>query len=116
MIIILCLFFMALILWDQVKKPKEQNKSLTPKGLRVIALNVALFGLYLFFMNVIGFILTTFFYGTVAIRTLGYKSIKRSVIFMLILTALITLIFGRVFYVSLPRGLGILRQLSYLAY
>ncbi len=116
MIIIICLFLMVLILRDLIRKPKEQSKSLTPRGVSLIALNVGLFGLYLFFLNVIGFILSTFLYGTVAIRTMGYKSLKKNALFMLILTVLITLIFGRIFYVSLPRGLGFMRQLSYLAY
>ena len=115
-IILLCLLLMAFIIWGSFKKREKRKANLTHKGFVIMLVNIAMFGIYIFFMNVIGFVLSTFFYGTVAIRTMGYKSLGKSTVFMFVLTVLVTLVFGRIFYVSLPRGISLFRQFSYFIY
>ena len=115
-IILLCLLLMAFIIWGSLKKREKRKANLTHKGFVIMLVNIAMFGIYIFFMNVIGFVLSTFFYGTVAIRTMGYKSLGKSTVFMFVLTVLVTLVFGRIFYVSLPRGISLFRHFSYFIY
>lgn len=84
--------------------------------LRAVGSAVALLALYIAVLQYLGFVISTFLFSVVSIRNLGYRSLRNNLIFTFILTAGITLVFGRLFYVPLPRGIGILRQLSYLAY
>lgn len=116
MIIILCLGLMIYVIWDNIKQKHKGGESLTLKGTKVLILNVVLLGIYIFLMDFTGFILSTIIFGMAAIRNMGYKSLRNSFIFILILTALVVLVFGRVFYVSLPRGVSFFRHFSYYLY
>ncbi|MDX9861015.1 MAG: tripartite tricarboxylate transporter TctB family protein [Rhodospirillales bacterium] len=83
---------------------------------RAVALNVALLFVYIMAMEVIGFILSTLLYLAAAGWLIGYRKPLRLAIYAAILTAAFTAVFGMLFYVPLPRGVGQLRELSYLIY
>ena len=77
---------------------------------------VVMLGLYVAVMNYTGFALATFLFAFLNARLMGYKNYKVLAIFTVIFTVLVVLVFGKVFYVPLPRGLGLLRELSYFVY
>ncbi|MBT9776912.1 hypothetical protein GPL15_10385 [Clostridium sp. MCC353] len=77
---------------------------------------IIMLGLYVASMNYIGFAVSTFIFSFLNARLMGYKNYKVLAIFTVIFTVLVVLIFGKVFYVPLPRGLGFFRDLSYYVY
>lgn len=77
---------------------------------------VIMLGIYVASMNYIGFAAATFFFAFFNARLMGYRNDKTLVIFTVVFTILVVLIFGKVFYVPLPRGLGFFRELSYYIY
>lgn len=77
---------------------------------------VIMLGLYVASMNYIGFALSTLVFSFLNARLMGYKKYKVLTVFTVILTVLVVLVFGKVFYVPLPRGMGLFRDLSYYVY
>ncbi len=119
MVIVISLILLAMISYNSYKERGKRKKGLFDihdKGLKIMLLNIGLFGVYIFTLNYLGFIIGTLLFGIASLWNMGYKGKAKGILFVLILTLSITLIFGRVFYIALPRGLGILRELSYLIY
>ena len=83
---------------------------------RSLALNVVLLFGYTMALNVIGFVLSTLLYLLTAGWSIGYRKPLRLTIYAVVVTAALTVVFGMLFVVPLPRGVGQLRELSYLIY
>ena len=83
---------------------------------KMLMLNVIILAGYLLLMDVIGFILSTFLFVFTSTITMGYKKLSTLLVFSVALTAIIVLVFGKVFFVPLPRGLELFRELSYFIY
>ena len=83
---------------------------------RAVAMNVALLLVYIMVMDVIGFVLSTLLYLPIAGWFIGYRKPLRLTIYAAAVTATFTAVFGVLFLVPLPRGIGQLRELSYLIY
>lgn len=83
---------------------------------RTVAFNVALLLAYVFVLDVIGFVLSTLLYLPVAGWLIGYRRLLPLVLYAVAVTATLTVVFGMLFVVPLPRGLGQLRELSYMIY
>ncbi len=81
-----------------------------------MASTVICIGAYIALMNLVGFILSTILFTFCNARFMGYKNTKVLVIFSLIMTTLVVMVFGNLFTVPLPRGMGMFRDLSYLIY
>ena len=101
-----------------VLRCKKEGKPLfgdvqLPKS--VVAVSGALL-CYILVLPKIGFIICTLVYTFVNTLILGYKNKKVALIFALVLTVCFTLVFGRLFYVPLPRGVGMLKEWSYYIY
>lgn len=77
---------------------------------------VCCLGGYIALMNYLGFALSTLLFTFLNTRLMGYKNYKVLIVFSLLLTGLIVAAFGNLFLVPLPRGLGILRDISYYLY
>ena len=119
MVILISAILLMFIFIKQIKNMKNSSKekfNYKDKGFKIMIINIVLLTFYIFTMNYLGFMISTFTYSLIAIWSMGYKDKVKGIIFTLILTASITIIFGKVFYVSLPRGIGLLRELSYLIY
>lgn len=118
-VLVATLVLLVLIARRNILARKASSTTAAPAAktdLRAVGSAVALLALYIAVLQYLGFVISTFLFSVVSIRNLGYRSLRNNLIFTFILTAGITLVFGRLFYVPLPRGIGILRQLSYLAY
>ncbi|HUX39530.1 MAG TPA: tripartite tricarboxylate transporter TctB family protein [Rectinemataceae bacterium] len=83
---------------------------------RAALLNLILLALYIGLLDVIGFTLDTFLYLPAAALAMGYRKKLNIAIFTVIMTTVIILAFGKLFFVPLPRGLGFLRELSFILY
>ena len=109
----------VILLVKQLKNKKKTGEKLldlsTPEG-KAIALNALVLAIYLAVMNLFGFILSTLIYSFVAARVTGYRKLGKLVLFSFLTTAGLFLLFGKAFFVPLPRGVGILKELSYLLY
>jgi hypothetical protein len=71
---------------------------------------------YAALMNVIGFILSTLVFTFVNPLVMGYRKYRILTVFSVLLTVVVVLAFGKLFFIPLPRGLGFLRELSYYIY
>ncbi|SFD16602.1 tripartite tricarboxylate transporter TctB family protein [Tropicimonas isoalkanivorans] len=83
---------------------------------RAAALSVLLLLAYILVLDIIGFILGTLLYLPIAAWLIGYRSPVRVAIYTIAATVVVTTVFGILFLVPLPRGIGQLRELSYLIY
>ena len=83
---------------------------------RALALNIALLLTYILLLDVIGFVLSTMLYLPLAGFFIGYRKAVLLGIYTIAVTATVTVVFGILFVVPLPRGIGTLRELSYLIY
>lgn len=100
-----------------IKSGKQENKfNFQDKGFKIMVLSMGLLAAYIFTLNIIGFILGTFIFSVSAAKIMGYNENLKTLIFSLGLTVGVTLIFGKLFFVGLPRGIGLLREISYLIY
>lgn len=119
-IIIISFVLLIFITYKNIKKIKEGRAKtkfdFKDKGFRVMVMSIVLLAVYIFSMNIIGFILGTFIFSILAAKIMGYNENIKALLFSLGLTIAITVIFGKVFFVSLPRGIGILRDISFLIY
>lgn len=83
---------------------------------RSLALNVVLLLAYVAVVDVIGFVLSTLLYLLAAGWTIGYQKPLRLAVYSAAVTVTLTVVFGLLFVVPLPRGIGLLRELSYTIY
>jgi hypothetical protein len=83
---------------------------------RSLMVNVALLLGYVALLEVLGFAISTFAYLLAAGWTIGYRKPGMLFLFALLVAGLLTVVFGTVFAVPLPRGVGPIRELSYLVY
>ena len=97
---------------DREKDPAAFEKKNAPKLIAVILMTI----LYIILVNTAGFVLLTFFYVFAALNILGSRRQLFNLIFSLCAVAALVLIFGRFFGVTLPRGAGFLRQISFYLY
>ncbi len=113
----------ALILVKELKAAKDKKAGAheklidlgSPAG-RAILYTAGVLVLYLAAMNIVGYVLSTLVFTAVAVFVMGYRKWGKTALFAVISTAALFLLFGKAFFVPLPRGLGILKELSYLLY
>ncbi len=83
---------------------------------RMVFINVLALAAYIGLLDIIGFVLATFIYLVVAPLSMGYRKPVVLTIFSSLTTAIMVVVFGIVFYVPLPRGVELFRELSYMLY
>jgi putative tricarboxylic transport membrane protein len=83
---------------------------------RSLALNIVLLLVYVFVLDIIGFVLSTLLYLPAAGWLIGYRKPLPLAIYTVAITVTLTVVFGMLFVVPLPRGIGQLREFSYLIY
>ena len=83
---------------------------------RMVFLNVLILAAFVGLLDVIGFVLATFAYLVIAPLSMKYRKPMLLTVFACVTTAVMVVVFGMVFYVPLPRGVGLFRELSYLIY
>lgn len=71
---------------------------------------------YILLVNRIGFVICTLVYSYGNARLLGYESRWKVGMFAVVLTIVFTAMFGTLFGVPLPRGTGVIREMTYYIY
>jgi hypothetical protein len=118
-VIILSFFLCILLLVRQVKGKQRTHESLidlrSPAGRAIVFTAIAL-AVYIALLNLIGFVISTLLFSVAAALLSGYRKAGKLAIFAVLVTVGLFLLFGKAFFVPLPRGIGIFRELSYLLY
>lgn len=83
---------------------------------RMLVINVLLLAAYIALLDVIGFILSTLIYLVACPLSMGFRKPLLLIVFSVITTTVLVVVFGIVFYVPLPRGVNVFRELSYMVY
>lgn len=86
------------------------------KAGKAVVINIILLTVYISIINFTGYVLSTFLYAIGAGRTMGYKKYVFLLLFSAAVTVVFVILFGKIFYVPLPRGTGLFRELSYFIY
>lgn len=83
---------------------------------RMLLINVLLLAAYVSLLEIFGFWLCTLIYLIACPLSIGYRKPVLLCIFSAISASVLVGVFGRLFFVPLPRGVGFLRELSYIVY
>ncbi|PKL09409.1 MAG: hypothetical protein CVV51_03935 [Spirochaetae bacterium HGW-Spirochaetae-7] len=116
-------FLLCLLLLFKQTRAKSNNAEggkkildiSTPAG-KATALSAVSLAMYLGIMNFVGFIVATLVFTILSALVMGYRKYGKLALFAVISTLALFGLFGKVFFVPLPRGIGIFRELSYLLY
>lgn len=114
-VIALALLLSIIILFGTIRKTgniKFKMKNSAKGG----TVTIVVLGVWLSIMNVVGFVISTALFIFANAALMGYKKYKNLAIFTIVLTAALVLSFGKLFFVPLPRGMGLFRELSYYLY
>lgn len=116
---VLGLVVLGFIVWDGLKNKRKVDIpmfDLKSASGKMLIVSVMILAAYLLLMDVIGFFLATLLFAFGSARAMGYNRLPVLLAFSAALSVVIVVIFGDVFYVPLPRGMGIFRELSYFIY
>jgi putative tricarboxylic transport membrane protein len=120
---ILILLSVPLLIWVSIRVVRQIRKEsqLTNKFnreffKRPIFLCLLILGAYAAFLNLAGYALSTLLFIFLMGKGIGYSKNLRLALFSVVTTGILVLVFGRLFGVPLPRGMGWLRELSFFIY
>src|SRR4030042_3314136 len=91
---------------DNYKKPIKEKVVMINKSMRIrmISMTVVLI-IYAFLINILGYLLVTFFFFLTEFRIVGIKSWRLNLILAIVLTALYYMIFVEYAKVVFPKGI-----------
>jgi len=117
-VIVLALVILLILIAKYIMQSRKEGKPIfrdlgvPPKLVVIAGAIVAYMGL----MSVIGFILSTLTFVFVNPVIMGYRKYRVLVFFSVIVTTVLVVLFGKLLFVPLPRGFGLLREISYYLY
>jgi putative tricarboxylic transport membrane protein len=97
-------------------KPEPQDHGLTSKGLMKAAFIALSLFVYILVLMRLGFMISTLVLGFAVVRLVGYEKNLKALLFSFLLTAALVIVFGKIFYIALPRGVGFIKELSFFIY
>ena len=97
-------------------KKEDDEAVLNRTGAKKVGCLILALAIYIFLMTRVGFPIMTFLFIITCVTAVGYRDYKWSVLFALLFTTLLVIVFGRIFFIALPRGVGIFKDLSYFLY
>ena len=71
---------------------------------------------YIFGMSIIGYAISTLFFIFAFGKTVGYRKNIKLLVFTVVITVILVLLFGTLFKIALPRGKLFFKELSYYWY
>lgn len=116
---ILVLMFLLLIvsLIRVIQKYKKNKIETTFKELNIVWIGILVsVSMYTLVLDKLGFILSSLFLLIVLFYILGLKKISYNLVLSFLTTFGFTMLFGRILSLPLPRGIELLRDLSYYIY
>ena len=120
--VILGILGLLVLVLITIRVVKEKNKISIPmfdlhtlEG-RMLLTNVFLLGGYVGVLDFLGFAVSMALYLFAAAASIGYRKWLQLSVFSTATAAVMTFVFGALFFVPLPRGVEFFRELSYLVY
>ena len=116
---VICLVLLVVIVYDTIKKgqpTKTEAGGMSRKAQIRVGILVGMTIFYILSINTLGFMISTLLTLFVYVNAMGSKRHMFNVIFSISFMMTLTVIFGRVFMVPLPRGIDLLRELSFYIY
>lgn len=105
-----------LIVFLKQLKDKESKQSSPLMGEKVMARTALIIAGYIFTISYIGFILASLLFVPIFLLNLGIRKVVPLIGTPVILTGFVYLLFIKVMYIPLPRGIGIFRLFSLIFY
>jgi putative tricarboxylic transport membrane protein len=116
---VLALLVLLFITINTIRENKAVQISLfnlrLPEG-RLLLVNIFFLASYIVLLSILGFAVSTMLYLFIAPTSFGYSKWRLLTFFSVVGALVLVSVFGSVFYVPLPRGIGLFRELSYLIY
>ncbi|MFT0800946.1 tripartite tricarboxylate transporter TctB family protein [Bacillus swezeyi] len=116
-IIVIILVLLLISLFNAIRKVKSKEAKTIP-----LNLNMAYFGLlvdiivFILLNDLISFTLASVVFCFFLFLLLGQKRYLKMTINSIIVAVVFTLVFGKILTVPLPRGIGVIKELSYFLY
>ncbi len=118
-IAVLGIIVLMIITKDVLKNKKKINIPMfnlkTVSG-KAVTLNVLAVSLYIVLLNFVGFMIATPIFLVTSAKSMGYKEHRALAIYTILVSVVLIFVFGKIFYIPLPRGIGVFRELSYFIY
>jgi len=95
----------------QKKEPTKEEKNT-----KLVVLCAVVLAIFLYFMQIVGFVLSSFFATAILAFLLGEGKKRSAVIYSFVIVLVIYASFAKLMYVPLPRGISVFRELSYCLY
>ncbi|QQE73042.1 tripartite tricarboxylate transporter TctB family protein [Brevibacillus composti] len=119
-IIAICFVFLLISLYQAIRKYRNRDQteaSGKPAELSKEFIGIlAVISIYLLIVDYLGFILTTFAFFIVLYALFGRKMTPKNIVSSLLFSFGFTLVFGTLLDLQLPRGIELLKNLSYWIY
>ena len=116
-IIILSMILLIVKIYKNKEKPQKEKILKTDKELvatgRLFVIVLSCF-IYANIINYIGYLIGTFIFAVFLLFTMGVRKLFILLFYPLGITTVVYLIFTKILYMSLPRGVGIFYRLSQL--
>ncbi len=102
----------------QVKKAGSVSENLEKMkaGYKKMAICMLFLLVYVAGMQYLGYAVMTFLFVASFAKAIGYKNNKKLLLFSVVITIILVAVFGTLFSITLPRGFGILKELSFYWY
>ena len=116
-ILVIILVLLLVSLFKAIGKVKAAEQKASP-----LNLNMAYFGLlagivvFILLNDLISFTLASTIFCFILFWLLGQKKVIKMTINSIIIAVVFTLVFGQILTVPLPRGIGVIKELSYFLY
>ena len=94
----------------------DNAMAVTKKGIFRLCVVVGLTIAYILIIETLSFPLVTLLFLFFCVTVIGSKRYLINAVFSVVFALGLTLIFGRLFMIPLPRGIGIIRELSFILY
>jgi putative tricarboxylic transport membrane protein len=98
--------------WDSEQEDATIDQFTDKRLFTLISITV----IYVFLLPYLGFLSLTPFFIIFVSWLIGIRVIWKNLTFSILLTAIFIYVFGNFLYVPLPRGIGFIRELSFIFY
>ncbi len=110
-----------LLIWEMIDQSRkggeiEKKPELYPSGIMKLAMIVCMTIAYILLIRIVGFTVLTIVYAIISMNLLQSKKQGFNILFAVLSTLVLVIIFGRFFGISLPRGMNVFKTLSFYLY
>lgn len=115
-IILVALSLLVESIRERRKPDQKQEADLEEKDTKLVVICAGILAISLYLMQIIGFVLSSFFATAILALLLGERKKRTAAIYSFIIVLVIYASFAKLMYVPLPRGISVFREFSYYLY